>query len=427
MKGGLDITSRFNDRTTEISVTLKGGGGDSDTCKITVDDRDWKIATVEIGAKLEVYLGYKEIGLAQMGVFDVDTVDYVIVPKQIEITGTSTGFEGAIKAPTIKQFENKKVGDIIRELVDGKGGDPYISPELESIELPFLNMSVSPLHMLHELERRLGASAKFINGRFNFTTRDGGEGEDGLVMPVMEIEPWNVTKGFVRHTRRSDFDGVKVGYVDENHIKKFVRVQNPNASTETDGEDQGNDYLSKQLGRTEAEAKSIARSQMQMLKRAQGEAQLSLSKGNPWIRDQQRLLLRKFRSEVAGSYIADTVTHTYIKEPGLMTEILAKPPGDGNDYEGLEENEFWKLGTEGLGVPYALAAPGRAETPGDWPTVMGQMAALGILIDAETYAMAFRGLPVPQELKDRIDRAMRSAQGDVSTSPVQIDLEPMNL
>jgi phage protein D len=348
MKGGQDITSHFNDRTTEISVTLKGGGGDSDTCKITVDDRDWRIATVEVGVKLEVYLGYKEVGLAQMGVFEVNTVDYVIIPKQIEIVGNSTGFTGAIKAPTIKQFENKKVGDIIKELVAGKGPDPYISPELKDIELPFMNMSASPLHMLHELERRLGASAKFINGKFTFTTRDEGEGEDGLTMPVLVLKPWHITKGFVRHTQRSEYDGVKVGWIDENHVKHYHRQQNENASQEADGADQGNDFLSRQIGRNENEAKLIAKSQMQMLKRAQGEAHLTLAKGNPWIRDQQRLLLSQFRPEVSGSYITDTVTHTYIKDPGISSEILAKPPGDGNDYESLDDGEFYKLGTDGV-------------------------------------------------------------------------------
>lgn len=354
MKGGLDITNHFNDRTTEIQVVLKNAG-DSATCKITVDDRDWRIDTVEVGVKIEVYLGYKEVGLAQMGVFEVNTVDYVIMPKQIEIVGNSTGFTGAIKAPKIENFQNQKLGDIIKKLAGDKTENVYVDPKLADVELPFMNMNSSPIHMLHELERRFDATGQFINGKYVFVPRDEDAEGGGLDMPVTLIEPWHVTKGFVRHTQRARYDGVKVGWIDKDHIKNFVEVQDPNADKEADGTTQGDMFLSKQLGRTEEEAQAMARSQMAQLKRAQGEAHLSLAKGNPWIRDQGRILLRRFQSEVNGSYVNDTVTHTYTKEPGLSTEILAKPPGDGADYDSLDESQFWKLGTEGLGVPYAPA------------------------------------------------------------------------
>lgn len=369
MKGGADITSHFNDRTTQIEITLKNAG-DSGTCKITVDDRDWRIDTVDVGVKLEVYLGYKEIGIAQMGVFETTTVDYVIMPRQIEILGSSAGFTGAIKAPTVENFQNQKLGDIIKKLAGDKAESVYVDPKLADIELPFMNMNSSPYHMLHELERRFNAFGSFINGKYVFQPRDEDNDEGGFSMPVLEIKPWHINKGFVRHTTRSAYDGVRVGYIDENHIKKYEEVEDPNANKEADGTTQQDFFLSKQLGRTQQEAKEMARSQMAALKRAKGEAHLTLAKGNPWIRDQSRILLRQFRSEVNGSYVVDTVTHTYVKDPGITTEILAKPPGDGEDYEGLGENEFWKLGTEGLGIPYAPSTqmPNLDEIPKEYQT-----------------------------------------------------------
>lgn len=346
MKGGIDITDRFDDRTTQIEVILKGGDGDSDTCTITVDDRDWRISTVDVGAKLEVYLGYKEIGLAQQGIFEVETVDYVINPQQIEITGTSVGFEGAIKTPAIRSFEQKTLGEIIGQIAGDKGIEAFVSPELGQIKIPYMNQMSSPLHMLHELERRFGALAKIENQRLIFIPRDGGQSAGGIEMPVLVLRPPHLTRGFVRHTRRSVYDGVKVGYFDENHTKQYVRAQDPNASVETDGEGQGDYFLSKQLGRSKAEAERMAKSQMSALKRQQGEAHLWLSKGDPWIRDQMRVLLQQFRSEVNGSYVTDTVTHTFTKEPGLATQILAKPPGTGADYTSLDEGVFERLGRQ---------------------------------------------------------------------------------
>lgn len=435
MKGGQDITSHFNDRTTEISVTLKGGGGDADICKITVDDRDWRIAAVEVGAKLEIYLGYKEVGLAQMGVFQVDTVDYVAIPRQIEIVGNSTGFTGAIKAPTVQNFQNKKLGEIIKSLVESKGGEAYVAPEFRDVELPYLNMNSSPLHMLHELERRFGATAKWINGKFVFQPRDEGEGEGGMEMPVLVIEPWHITKAFVRHSQRSKYDGVKVGYFDQDHVKHYVEQKDPDAEEGAD-----DFFLSKQIGRNKAEAEFMAKSQQAALRRAEGEAHITLAKGDPWVRDQQRILMRRFRDKINGSYIVDTVTHTYIKDPGISTEILAKPPGTDDDYEDLDEGVFMRLGQQLPSlesvepgkipaVPESIdnVKPIQKGSPADWITVLSKMAAFGIPPDAQTYALMYRGLPVPQELLDRIDQATRAVQGDATTSPVQIDVGPVNL
>lgn len=346
MKGGIDITDHFNDRTVAIEVNLKGGGGDTDTCKIAVDDRDWRIAAIDVGAKLEVYLGYKEVGLAQMGVFEVGTVDYVIIPKQIEIVGNSVGFTGAIKAPAVNNFENKKLGDVLNWIGGLKGVDVYVDPSFRNIELPFVNMTSSPLHLLHELERRFGAVAKFENGRLIFAERDEGESVSGLDTPVLELEPWHIARGFIRHTNRSEYDGVKVGYFDKDHVKQYVTKDDPNASKEADGSNQQDYFLSRQLGRTKAEAEFMARSQMAALKRAQGEAHLTLAKGNPWVRDQMRVLLRGFRDKVSGSYVVDTVTHTYTKEPGIITSMLAKPPGTGDDYTNLDESVFLRLGQQ---------------------------------------------------------------------------------
>lgn len=317
-----------------------------------------------------MYLGYKEVGLAQQGIFEVETVDYVINPKQIEIIGTSVGFEGAIKTPAIRSFEQKTLGDIIGQIARDKGIEAFVSPELGQIKVPYLNQMSSPLHLLHELERRFGALAKFENQRLIFIPRDEGETAGGIEMPVLLLRPPHLSKGFVRHTRRSDFDGVKVGYFDENHIKQYVRVQDPNASIEADGEDQGNNFLSKHIGRSKQEAERMARSQMAALKRQQGEAHLWLSKGNPWVRDQMRVLLQQFRDEVNGSYVTDTVSHTFIKEPGISTQILAKPPGTGADYEGLPEGvvessemAFHRfLGLDSLARGKTPAAPMEIET-----------------------------------------------------------------
>lgn len=365
LKEGDDITSNFNSRTLQIKVQLKGGGGNSDTCEITIDDRDWKVAAVEVGVKLEIYLGYKEIGYAQMGVFEVTTVDYEINPRQIRITGTGTPFTGTLKAPKIQNFENKTVGEIIQQLAGDSGVQASVAPDVANEKIPHLNLNSSPLHLIHELERRFGALAKFENGRLIFNKRDSGETTSGLGTMVLVLRPPNVTKGFVRHTTRGEYSSVKVGWYDENGIKKYHEEKDSQARTDENGQVDENPFLSGRIGRTEGEAKAMAKSHLAALKRSNGELHVTLSKGDPWIRDQMRTLMTGFRDKVDGSYINDTVTHVYVKDGGIQTDILGKPPGDGADYSSLNEGEFYALGSGGVVGPTGPQQPNGTPTGPD--------------------------------------------------------------
>lgn len=357
MKDGTDITGNFNSRTLQIKVKLKGGGGDSDTCEITIDDRDWKFAPVEVRAKLEIYLGYKEIGYAQMGVFEVATVDYEVSPRQIRIIGTSVPFTGTLKAPKVQAFENKTVGDVIQQLAQESGVQASVAPDVAGEKIPHLNLNSSPLHLIHELERRFGALAKFENGRLIFNKRDSGETTSGLGTMVLVLRPENVTRGLVRHTTRGDYASVKVGWYDENGIKRYVEEVDPTAPRGEDGQPGDPTFLSGRIGRTEGEAKAMAKSHLAALKRSNGELHVTLSKGDPWIRDQMRTLMTGFRDKVDGSYVNDTVTHTYMKDAGIQTHILGKPPGDGADYSSLNEGAFYALGSGGVVGPVGPQLP----------------------------------------------------------------------
>jgi phage protein D len=375
MHDGSDITNRFNDRTLSIQVQLNGGEGASDTCEITIDDRDWKVAAVEIGAKLEIYLGYKEIGYAQQGIFNVTTVDYEINPRQIKIIGTSVDLGSAIKAPKIRSFENKTLDDILGTFAKDSGLTTAIDPELGKIELPFLNQTKSPMHMLHELERRFGAVGKIENNKLIFTKRDEGESASGERTPLLVLQPQNVSKGFVRHTERSDFSSAKVGYFDENHVKKFAEEKNPSATTDEEGQQQDNPFLSGGLARSEKEAKQMAKAQIQALNRSKGEVHMTLSKGDPWIRDQTQVLVKGFRDKINGSYVANLVTHSYVKDSGIITEIVAKPPGDGGDFNSLDEGAFYALGSTGIFTspegpipPTELIGPSQPDPDAEKPT-----------------------------------------------------------
>ena len=69
-----DITTAIRHRLLSLRVTDEAGY-QSDAVEIQLDDRGNKIALLRKGVKLDIALGYEEIGLAAMGLFAVDEIE----------------------------------------------------------------------------------------------------------------------------------------------------------------------------------------------------------------------------------------------------------------------------------------------------------------------------------------------------------------
>ncbi len=340
MKGGVDITDRFNDRTLEIKVELTAGGGDQDKCLIVVDDRDWKIATPSTGDYLDIYLGYKEVGLAFMGAFEVDDVTFKGPPRSIQLMGLATGARSMLKAPTIKEFDNKTVGDILGSIAGKAGLGVAISGELAGQKLPYKNQIVSPNHLIHELERQYGAVAKVSNGKLMFVPRDGTNSASGVSLPTVVLHPEHFGAWQVRYNSRSEYSGARAAYHDPiTHARKWVDAA-------TSGEKPSNQVDEKfsigTLFPSEAEAKAAVQSKVKAMKRASGQALFDLAKGDPWIRDMQTLVVTGMRDGIDGSWVIDKATHTYSKRTGIKSSLECKIPGDGSDFSDRADANFLK-------------------------------------------------------------------------------------
>jgi uncharacterized protein len=334
-KDGADITDRFNDRTISMKITLQAGGGQGDICQISVDDRDWRVARPFNGDFLEIWLGYAEIGMAFMGLFQISDVSFVGPPRSIAITGSSTGVGAKLKTPTIQDFENKEIKDILQDIAQKDGYALKMHPSFEGIKIPFKNQVISSMHLLQELERTFGAVGKVANGQLVFTPRDEGDTASGVSMPVLALGPEHFGTWNVRHTIRSNYDSVKAPYFDkETNVRKWHEFSRPNTGN-IESLLGGGPFQIGRMFNSKEEAESAAEARMGDIMRAAGEATVTLAKGDPWVRDQQQLLITGMRDGIDGSYVIQTVTHSYTKETGIETEISARPPGTGDDY--LEE------------------------------------------------------------------------------------------
>jgi phage protein D len=328
-KGEVDITDRFNDRTTKIMVELNSRGADGDKCEITVDDRDWKIAFPSLGGDLEIWLGYEEVGLAFMGKFEIDVATLQGPPKEIVLHGESSGKNSDMKSPKVQEFDGKTVGEILGQIAGGAGIGAGINGAIGGISIPFKNQLTSNYHIIHELERLTGGSFKIANGKIVAVPRDAGVTVNGEQLPILVMRPEHFGHWKVRWDLRTEHKGVMASYWDKfTNTRKFTQFMNPSGLM---GSGAGIFQMGK-LFASEAEAKAAAQAQMGGMIRDSVRAFFNPAKGDPWIRDGQPLLITGMRDGIDGSYQIQRVVHSYQKSTGLMTEIEAEAPGTADDY-----------------------------------------------------------------------------------------------
>lgn len=332
-KDGYDVTDRFNDRTTAITVELVAGGGDGDVCQITVDDRDWLVERPLVGDNLEVHLGYEEVGLSYMGQFTIDNIVFNGPPKSITLHGNSTGMGTAIRSPIIRSYVQHTVSDILQEIAQAGGYQVQVHADLARKLFAFKNQSVSPLHMLQEMERTFGAVAKVADGRLIFVPRDAGETASGMAMPMLILGPSHFATWQVRHTNRTDYSGVRASYWDADAAeRRWVQHDRPVVANE-DGESL---FRMGHLFGSREHAEAAAHARMMALTRAMGEGVFVLAKGDPWIRDQQHIIVQGMRDGIDGEYVVFKAQHSYSKDTGLVSQLECQPPGDGE----TDESDF---------------------------------------------------------------------------------------
>lgn len=340
-KDGVDITNRFNDRTTSIKVELTAGGGSGDRCEIMIDDRDWALERPAGAAKIQVWLGYQEIGLAYMGTFEVDDVILQGMPRSMQLTGTSTGFNDMKKAPQIANWDNKSVAEILGEIAGQSGLGMSISEELGSMKIPFKNQVVSNLHLIHELERVTGAVGKVVDCNLMFVPRDADNSASGISLPLLVLQPEHFGQWRVRFTSTPKYTGVKARWWDE--ASKTYKAVEAGVTGLLSGGAGATPYTIGSQFLSQAEALAGAQSKARALKRAEKEGNFDLAKGDPWIRDQQKIIITKMREGINGGYTVDKAIHTYIKSTGIRTTLECRAPGDDVDYSDLSEGPYFLL------------------------------------------------------------------------------------
>jgi hypothetical protein len=331
-RGGVDVTSQFNDRVTLIKVTSYNGDGNLDKIDISLDDRDWAIATPTTDddgtASLELFMGYAQSGLYSQGNFAINTIYLEGTPRTLRLEGTSTGFSSPLKSPLITSHDGKTIQDIVSAFAGMAGLSAVVDPELGSKTVDYLNQSQSPHHILQALERTYNGLVKYGDGKLSFTKRGSGENASGLLSGGFTLSPEDFGSWSVKISQRTAYSGVKAQWFDS--VNQTTKTE---ANTTAAGGTSQAPFLIRKMFPTQDEAKAAADSQMQAFNRGLITGTLTLAKGDPSIHGGAPFTITGMKAEMNGAYIANTVTHTFSKQGGISTTIEFSLSGDQTNFE----------------------------------------------------------------------------------------------
>jgi len=155
-----DITARVRQRLLSLAISDEAGLK-ADTLELVLDDRDDAIETPRKGVELRCWMGFKETGLFDMGLFVVDELEFNGPPAQLQISAkavaledseTVSGMTASLREERSRSWHETTLGSIVRTIAAEAGYSSKVDAELAAIAVPHVDQTAeSDLNFLSRL------------------------------------------------------------------------------------------------------------------------------------------------------------------------------------------------------------------------------------------------------------------------------------
>lgn len=295
-----DITGKLIDRTVLVRV-VDEKGFKTDTLEVDIDDRGLRIAHPQKGARLELYMGYIETSMVQMGIFIADEAGYHGPPHTISIKAKAADLLKGLKSPKTRTWNNTTIGGMLSTIAGDHGIEPHCDDDLAGIAVPHLDQTEeSDLHILTRLADQYDAVTKPAYDRLHFLKSVQARFVSGdllpkkVIIPAVELTSWDI-----RFTERNKYDAVVSYYYDTWKAERIpVRV----------GKDDGPAYTMRHNYRDATQARDAAEARLAALQRGTGTIDITLP-GNPYVRAETIVDLQGLRDRVNGNWLITRAEH----------------------------------------------------------------------------------------------------------------------
>jgi hypothetical protein len=318
---GTNITSTL--LPVLISLTVSDNvGTHSDTASLEIDDTDGRIVLPRIGAPVIVALGWEGEGVR---VVFTGTVDEVRSSgsrgsgRTLSITAKGMDTTGKPKEGQQRHFDDSTVADILGAAGKTAGvTDVEIDPSLASITRRYFEMrDESFIHMGERLAREIGGNFRIQSAKAIMSKRGGSYTAAVVAAWGGNLHGWDISPAL----GRAQFSRVRARWYDS----KRAAWQETEEGTDLTAEARHDHRYAKP---DEDEATQQTGSDRATSERDAGEGDVTIEGDTSAIPD-GLCIVTGARPGVDGPYRIESVTHSYSRGGGFVTQLSLKQPGPG--------------------------------------------------------------------------------------------------
>ncbi|MDY1008766.1 contractile injection system protein, VgrG/Pvc8 family [Sphingomonas sp. CFBP9019] len=294
-------------RLVSLGITEKRGE-EADQLDLVIDDTDGAVALPPTGAKIHVWLGWKQgsdvtPGLVDKGWFIVDEVAHGGPPDLITIRARSADFTSDLKTRRERSWHGTTLGAIVTEIAEWHQLTPRCAASLADIAVTAKAQNrESDLAFLRRLGRERGAVAKIARGVLIFSPLAAGTTPSGRPIATVTIARRDGDAHQFSRQKRDDVPGVKATWHDRRSGKREQCVA---------GKVEGAKTLSRVYA-NEADAQVAANSANGRAGREPASLSLTLSLGRPEVHVGMKSSVSGYKLPIDGvAWLVIEVTHTF--------------------------------------------------------------------------------------------------------------------
>ncbi|WEJ60255.1 late control protein D [Devosia sp. FJ2-5-3] len=325
--GGQDVTSRFSPRLETVSVS-RAAREASDTIQILLADPDGTTLMPDTGAPIVVEMGHVGRGSGQVFEGFVDSVRSSggkDKGRKLSIDGTSVDNKSKVKAPGLRSKAEATFGDVAKEWGQKAGLNVTVAGSLSGEFRDFWIMQQeSFMGWGQRMARELGASFKVIGGRAFFAPLNEGISASGKQLTGIRaawgenLIDWDIAPML----GRPQYGKVKGRFYD---IEKAKWEE-----VEQAVKDAGIDIDFRQLigSATKDNATQSSKSVSKDSEREKGQGSVTIT-GDYAAEPEASVTVSGTRAGIDGTYLLDSVTHSYSKGEGFRSSLTLRLPSEG--------------------------------------------------------------------------------------------------
>lgn len=328
---GEDISMLLEDRLLSLEISDEAGIV-SDSFRMVLDDRDSVIAMPASDVTLQIWLGYEENLLYDMGSYTVDEVELSDAPQTVTISGKSSNMVATLKSWKKRSWDKKlnpsgTLGGIIRTVALEHKLEAAIAKEFEDIKIDHLDQTYeSDMNMLTRLADQYGAVCKPAGGKLLFVKRGACMDADGNRLPVVVL-----AKGL------DDIRNVRAAYRERSGYKRVGAHWHSKGKAKVQYEYAGDGdpvMFVRHPYKTAHDAQAAADAKLRQLRR--GRTSLTLDcVGHPELCAEMPIRVIGVRDGVDGDWVCVRARHS-LSASGMTTTLEAQRP---DDFEATADND----------------------------------------------------------------------------------------